>query len=177
MKVLVVIDAQNDFIDGALRNEEAIKAVPHIVEKIKNWNGPIITTQDTHNPDYLDTREGKFLPIKHCIKGTKGHLINEDIWNAIADRGGPYCFINKKTFGYTLLPEFIDGACNAEKIDEIEFCGFCTDICVISNALIVKAAFPEVDIKVDATCCAGVTPEKHEAALSVMESCQIEVIR
>lgn len=177
MKVLVVIDAQNDFIDGALRNEEAIKAVPQIVEKIKNWDGLVVATQDTHEPDYLNTREGKYLPIKHCIQDTEGWLIQSDIWKAIVERTKPCRFMIKRTFGYTMLPDLIEYECANDKIDEIEFCGFCTDICVISNALIVKAAFPEVDIKVDAACCAGVTPEKHEAALSVMESCQIEVIR
>lgn len=173
-KLLVVVDMQNDFVDGALGSKEAEAIVPKVVEKIKNWDGDIIATYDTHYKNYLKTREGRLLPVEHCILGTEGHELNPDVKEALT-KNKLLIGIKKFTFGDTKLPHFIGSAlcCN---YDYIEFIGLCTDICVVSNALIVKAAYPEVDIAVDASCCAGVTPEKHKAALMTMDSCQITIL-
>ena len=180
-KILIIIDAQNDFIDGALRNEEALAAVPKIVKKIKDFDGDIIvTTKDSHGKNYLKTKEGSALPVKHCIQGTVGWCINDDISKALKDRDDLTVMnFNKPTFGSVDMSEYIKDEISkygsGESFD-IELCGFCTDICVISNALMLKAFnYETVDISVDASCCAGVTPEKHNAALDVMESCQIKV--
>ena len=175
MKFLIVIDMQNDFIDGVLGTKEAQAIVPLACEKIRNFKGAMLLTADTHNEDYLNTQEGKFLPVPHCIRDTTGNDINEDIYAAICNK--PHLKIHKHTFGTFGLPKWIkEIACDAgEEIEAIELIGVCTDICVINNALILKAAFPEVPIIVDAACCAGVTPELHEAALKVMKSCQIIV--
>lgn len=173
-KVLVVVDMQNDFIDGALGTKEAQEIVPNAVKKIKEWDGTIIFTLDSHSKDYLGTNEGKYLPVEHCIDGTNGHKINSQVWDAAISSVSQYSRINtlrKHTFGSTALPELLRG----EEFECIELIGLCTDICVISNALLLKAAYPEANIKVDAKCCAGVTPAKHKAALEVMKSCQIEV--
>lgn len=183
MKVLVIVDTQNDFIDGSLGTVEAQATVPKIVNKIKNLpkNTLILFTKDTHYGNYLETEEGKHLPVKHCIKGTHGWSINDEISATVKD-GQFYTWssneiiggrILKETFGSVKLPEVI-GKIN--KVDEVTFVGFCTDICVISNALLLKAHYPELKITVDASCCAGVTPEKHKAALEVMKSCQINVV-
>lgn len=173
-KLLVVVDIQNDFVDGALGTKEATAIIPNVVEKIKNWNGDILCTQDTHNLNYLETREGKHLPVEHCIYGTGGHSINNDVFNALVSStsGNDAEFLDKYTFGSTALPEII----RHKGYDYIELIGLCTDICVVSNALILKASFPETDIAVDASCCAGVTPESHNAALTTMKMCQINVI-
>lgn len=175
MKFLIVIDMQNDFIDGALGTKEAQAIVPLACEKIRNFEGKIIATMDTHNENYLNTQEGKTLPVLHCIENTTGWDINDDIDEAIY--GKPHLKIYKHTFGTFDLPKWIKETAHTfgEEIEAIELIGVCTDICVINNALILKAAFPEVPIIVDATCCAGVTPELHEAALKVMKSCQIIV--
>lgn len=164
-KTLIVVDMQNDFIDMALGTKEAVAIVPAVKAKIAEYvkNGDeIIYTRDTHNENYLDTPEGKKLPIPHCIKGTKG-------WE-IAD--GLYVdgcrIIDKPNFGW---PGWED-----EDFEKIELIGLCTDICVVSNALILKADFPEAEISVDASCCAGVTPESHKAALQTMKMCQIDII-
>lgn len=164
---LIVIDCQNDFINGSLGSDEARAIIPAIKEKIDfaekaGWK--IIFTRDTHRANYLETNEGKHLPIEHCITGTPG-------WCVIDELNMPkYTHINKPTFGYINWDTWID--CDTEII---ELVGVCTDICVISNSLILKALYPEATIAVDAKCCAGVTPEKHNAALEVMKSCQIEV--
>ena len=173
-KTLIVIDCQNDFIDGALGTKEAQAIVPNVIQKIADWDGDIICTLDTHTENYLDTKEGKFLPVKHCIEGANGHLINEDIWAALVDHrfDASVSTLTKYTFGSTALPEIIRGA----GVDYVEIVGLCTDICVVSNALILKANYPELDITVDASCCAGVTPESHQAALTTMKVCQINVI-
>ena len=166
MKTLIVVDMQNDFIDGALGTKEAHAIVPHVKKKIEeyiNRGDDIIFTRDTHSANYLTTNEGKNLPVAHCINGTYGWLIADEV------NYPEYRHINKKTFGYTLWDYEGD-------FEEIELVGLCTDICVVSNALILKAMYPEVNITVDASCCAGVTPEKHKAALEVMKSCQINVI-
>jgi len=196
-KILVLIDCQNDFITGSLANLDAQKTVPNIVEKIKSeqWDN-IIATFDTHDEDdYLTSKEGQSLPIKHCISHTDGWNMNKDIENAIvkiSPKSKQYREVYKPTFGslsrygdelilFKTLPEVIEdikkeNSRNYENL-EIHFCGFCTDICVISNVLIIKAQnYDCADIFVDSSCCAGVTPEKHRAAIEVMKSCQINVI-
>lgn len=172
MKLLVVVDMQNDFIDGALGTKEAVEIVPNVIDKIKSWDGDIICTQDTHNEDYLDTREGKYLPVKHCIRDTEGHKIAPEIFKELCEHGCCMASLNKYTFGSTALPEIV----RPHNYDYIELIGLCTDICVVSNAMLLKANFPEIDIAVDASCCAGVTPESHKAALQTMKMCQINVI-
>ena len=169
-KVLIVVDMQNDFIDGALGTPEAQAIVPNVVEKVKNWKGMTIFTRDTHFPDYMDSLEGKKLPVPHCMIGTPGHAINSQIKEVVNPNT---ITIDKLTFGFEnwrqALGEFgIDA--------EFELCGVCTDICVISNALALRMLYPDAKITVDASCCAGVTPEKHAAALEVMKSCQIDII-
>lgn len=175
MKFLIVIDMQNDFIDGVLGTKEAQAIVPLACEKIRNFEGMIIATMDMHDENYLNTQEGKLLPVPHCIMNTTGCGINDDIYVAIYEK--PHLKIYKHTFGTFYLPKWIKDTANTsgEEIEDIELIGVCTDICVINNALILKEAFPEVPIVVDAACCAGVTPELHEAALKVMKSCQIIV--
>lgn len=171
-KILVIVDVQNDFVDGSLGTQEAVNIIPNLIEKIKAWDGDIIVTKDTHAENYLETAEGKKLPVEHCIDGTDGHGINKDVFSELLYTGINFSTLTKRTFGSTALPEIIRGI----DIESIELVGLCTDICVISNALILKAHYPEIPIIVDASCCAGVTPEKHKAALEVMKSCQIDVI-
>ena len=166
-KTLIVVDMQNDFIDGALGTKEAQDIVPNVAKKIKEYkeNGyNVIFTRDTHSTNYLETYEGKHLPVVHCVKNTVGWQISDkldfDIENDV--------LIDKPTFGWLNWKDF--------DFESVEICGLCTDICVISNALIIRASYPEIDITVDASCCAGVTPETHKAALETMKMCQIEVI-
>ena len=147
--ILLVIDMQNDFIDGALGTPEAVAIVPKVREKIRNFDGTVLFTRDTHEENYMETQEGKNLPVPHCIRGTDG---------------------------WQIRPE-LDALRVTEPIGRITVIGLCTDICVISNALLVKAFLPEVPVEVDASCCAGVTPESHENALKAMESCQVEIVR
>lgn len=182
-KILVLVDCQNDFITGSLANKEAQIAVPRIVEKINNFDGDlIIATQDTHWNGYLNTPEGQKLPVEHCIDGTKGWEIEPEINRALldaADRNIRITHISKNTFGSKTLMETLLTECgyidNVEP-HRIEFAGFCTDICVVSNALLAKAAvYNTSEIFIDSSCCAGVTPELHEKALDVMRSCQINV--
>lgn len=181
-KILVVVDMQNDFITGSLGTPEAQAIVPKVVEKIKNFDGTIMLTQDTHDKNYLDTQEGKLLPIVHCIRGTDGCNICSEVYDAITQE--LIDVFEKETFGSERLVKYLQEDFVAlqedddyeKPISEIELCGVCTDICVVSNALLIKAFLPEVKIVVDSSCCAGVTPERHEAALEVMRSCQIEVI-
>ncbi|MEW4414182.1 isochorismatase family cysteine hydrolase [Clostridium sp. AN503] len=168
-KALVVVDMQRDFIDGALGTKEAEAIVPGVVAKIKGFDGEIIFTQDTHFEDYLDTQEGKRLPVKHCIKGTPGWEIPEEILAAAA--GKKIEFFLKTTFGSAELGTY---AVKSD-FDRMELVGLCTDICVISNAMLLKAFCPEMEIAVDGSCCAGVTPESHATALRAMEACQIQV--
>lgn len=180
MKVLVVVDMQNDFIDGSLGTKEAQAIVPNVKKKIEEAvkNGDfIIYTQDTHFENYLETREGKKLPVKHCIYQSDGWKIRSELMPP-HDYYYNVRFKDKFTFGSTELPVLLHMDGFAEHYDEIELVGLCTDICVVSNALLLKAAFyDEMEISVDATCCAGVTPETHEAALKTMEMCQINVKR
>lgn len=164
-KTLLVIDMQKDFIDGALGTKEAVAIIDNVKKKIAEYqaNGDeIIFTRDTHQPDYLNTNEGKYLPVEHCIQGTEGWQIQQglEVPEAI--------YINKPTFGYLNWKDY--------NLEEVEIIGLCTDICVVSNALIIKAAYPEIKVTVDASCCAGVTPESHTAALTTMKMCQVEVI-
>ena len=167
MKYLIVVDMQNDFTTGSLGSAHAAAIIPNVVEKVKAFPGNVIFTRDTHGDDYLQTQEGKKLPVVHCIKGSAG-------WQ-ICDKLKPYVeqVVDKVTFGSVTLPHILSK--QGEPIEEIELCGLCTDICVISNAMILKAAFPEVKITVDASCCAGVTTESHNTALNAMKSVQIEV--
>ena len=173
-KLLIVIDMQNDFIDGALGTSEAVAIVENVKEKIKSYPiGDIFATQDTHGPDYLQTQEGRHLPVEHCIKGSKGWLIRDDI-ASLLDGAKIY---EKPTFGSIALALDVAELAQDETEEiEVEMVGLCTDICVVSNALLLKAMMPEVKISVDASCCAGVTPESHEAALQTMRMCQIEIV-
>ena len=164
-KTLIVIDMQNDFIDGSLGTKEAQAIVGNVKRKIGEYRArgdEVIFTRDTHQENYLDTPEGKKLPVKHCIYGTEGWKIAKEL--EVQDS---VC-IDKPTFGWIHW--------NERSFGEIEIVGLCTDICVVSNALILKATFPDAEITVDASCCAGVTPETHRAALETMKMCQIRVI-
>lgn len=192
MKFLIVVDMQKDFIDGALGSPEAQAIVGKVKEKIQQYkdNGDVVIyTMDTHTDDYLDTMEGKKLPVKHCIKGTEGWYIDESLG---VDYENDY-IVEKPTFGILTMGDLFGRAygdyvqshlpddykdgdeINYPEVDQFEFVGLCTDICVISNVLIAKATF-QVPVAVDASCCAGVTPDKHKAALEVMKSCLVDVI-
>lgn len=171
-KILVVVDMQNDFVDGALGSKEAVAIVDNVVNKINNFDGEIIVTYDTHQDDYLKTREGKYLPVPHCIEGTDGWNLYYKVENALIGRGSTKIY--KPTFGSVKLVDLLSD-CN-ENDTEITLIGLCTDICVVSNAMLLKANYPEMNIIVDASCCAGVTPESHQAALTTMKMCQIDVI-
>ena len=172
-QILVVVDMQKDFIDGALGSAEACAMVPAAVKKIEEFEGKIFATFDTHFENYMDTAEGRKLPVPHCIKDTEGWKLNAGI--AAALEGKDWTAVEKNTFGSIDLPDLIKEYVGDEDL-EIELIGLCTDICVVSNALLLKANFPEVPMSVDAACCAGVTPEKHEAALETMRSCQIDIL-
>ena len=172
-KILVVVDMQKDFVDGSLGTEEARAMIPAAVKKIKEFDGDIFVTFDTHFKEYLKTAEGRRLPVEHCIRHTAGWQLDVNIAKAL--EGKDYKKIEKLTFGSVDLPRQILEREGTEDIS-IELIGLCTDICVVSNALILKASFPEAPITVDSSCCAGVTPELHLKALDVMRSCQIEVI-
>ncbi|MCH5211028.1 MAG: cysteine hydrolase [Oscillospiraceae bacterium] len=164
-KTLIVVDMQNDFIDMALGTKEAVDIMPKVKAKIEEYakNGDeIIYTRDTHGEDYLETPEGKKLPVVHCVKGTKGWEIADGLYVDGCK------IIDKPNFGW---PRW-----DSECLEDVEIIGLCTDICVVSNALIIKAVFPNADVKVDKTCCAGVTPESHEAAITTMRMCQIDII-
>ena len=167
MKYLIVVDMQNDFITGTLGSKLAKEIVSNVVEKVKNFDGKVIFTRDTHFAEYMQTQEGKNLPIEHCIKDTDG-------WQ-ICDELKPYVneVVDKITFGSITLPKILQDY--NEEIEKIELCGLCTDICVVSNALILKASFYEKEIFVVEDCCAGVTPESHAAALLTMKMCQVAV--
>lgn len=170
--ILVVVDMQRDFVDGSLGTKEAVSILQNVSEKIRNHKGEIFVTYDTHFEDYLETSEGKKLPVEHCIKGTDGFELHPEIEKALSER--EYTKVEKLTFGSVELPSLIE-ECAGDEDFSIELVGLCTDICVVSNALILKANFPQREISVDSACCAGVTPESHESALSVMRMCQIDV--
>ena len=172
-KILIVVDMQKDFVDGALGSAEALAIVDNVVSKIENHNGDIIVTYDTHPESYLETQEGKKLPVPHCIKGTDGWRLDARVRAALDKR--EYKVIEKPNFGSVELPEYIRASYNTDEV-EIELIGLCTDICVVSNALLLKANFLETRVSVDSACCAGVTPESHNAALTTMKMCQVNVI-
>ena len=171
-KFLILVDIQKDFVDGSLGTAEAQAMIPAVVEKIRRHEGKIFVTLDTHGEDYLETSEGRHLPVVHCVRNTEGWRLNGEIEKALVGRD--VITVEKPTFGSVALPELLTEAAAGDDF-ETELIGLCTDICVVSNALLLKASFPEKTIKVDAACCAGVTPETHNAALSVMRCCQIEV--
>lgn len=164
-KILIVVDMQNDFVSGSLGTAEARDIITKVRAKLDSFDGDVIFTRDTHNEDYLKTNEGKHLPVEHCIKGSWG-------WEII-DELKPYVkkVIDKPTFGSTELVEYL----KTKNYDSFELCGLCTDICVVSNALLIKANFYEAEVSVDSTCCAGVTVNSHNSALEIMKMCQIEV--
>lgn len=172
-KFLIVVDMQKDFVDGALGSAEAAAIVPAAVKKIKNFEGEIFATFDTHFENYLNTSEGRKLPVPHCINGTDGWKLDKNIAAALDKKG--FTSVEKFTFGSVDLPELIRKAAG-EDVFSIELIGLCTDICVISNALLLKANFPEAAIAVDEKCCAGVTVDKHNAAVETMRSCQIDIL-
>ena len=168
MKILVVVDMQNDFIDGALGTPEAVSIVPYVKQVIEFFDGKVLFTRDTHFADYMDTQEGKNLPVPHCIKDTDGWRIRREL---DALRKTPA--IDKITFGSKDLVDILKGE---PSIESITFVGLCTDICVISNVMLVKAFFPEIPLIVDAKACAGVTPESHQNALAAMKMCQVRIV-
>ncbi len=173
-KILIAVDLQNDFIDGALGTKEAEAIVPAAAARIREWReagAEIFATLDTHEADYMETREGKHLPVPHCIRGTEGWQLNPEIREALGDA----ILVEKPTFGSVRLPEIIRENMEPGEPAAMEIMGLCTDICVVSNALLLKANFPEAEIAVNTRCCAGVTPEKHMAALETMRSCQIDM--
>lgn len=192
-KILVLIDVQNDFISGSLGSDAAQKVLPDIIEKIRNWKGFVMATKDTHDENYLQTNEGKNLPVPHCIKGTQGWEFPDAINKALLNTAF-IGYVEKESFGYCSewngrwLKPLTSLIKNVIELDEdedyskengvnldITLVGYCTDICVVSNTLMLKAAYPEATIRVDSKCCAGTTPERHNAALEVMRSCQIIV--
>lgn len=175
MDILVVVDMQKDFIDGALGTAAAADIVPKVAEKIRGFSGRVLFTRDTHGPDYLETREGRNLPVAHCIRDTVGWRLAPEIE---ALRKEPP--IDKPAFGSVALAQLLasqdaDLKARGDAVGRITLVGLCTDICVISNALLLKAFLPETEIAVDAGCCAGVTPESHRTALSAMKACQITI--
>ncbi|MBQ8619114.1 MAG: cysteine hydrolase [Clostridia bacterium] len=171
-KLLVVVDMQNDFIDGALGTTEAQKIVEPVCRKMAEWNGDLFITKDTHEDNYLETAEGKMLPIPHCIRGTDGHRVNSKVSAAYNKFGGFKVVFNKPTFGSVELAKHLA----MSDYSEVTFIGLCTDICLLSNAIMARAALPEATIIVDAGCCAGVTPESHNRALDAMKACNITII-
>jgi len=177
-KYLIVVDMQNDFISGSLGTDEAKAILPAVKKKIEETigNKSIFFTMDTHFSDYLETPEGKALPVPHCIKDTEGWEIAHDLLDVFESRKLKPASVIKNTFGSVELAHILEDIDRKEKIKEIELIGLCTDICVISNALLLKAFFPGIKISVDASCCAGVTPASHENALDAMKMCQIEII-
>ena len=169
---LIIVDMQKDFVDGALGTPEAVAIVPRVAEKIRRFDGEVFVTLDTHGENYLSTAEGRKLPVPHCIRGTAGWQLDATVAEALQARD--YTAVEKPTFGSVALPGLMEKAAGGEHFT-IEMAGLCTDICVVSNALLLKAHFPEAPISVDAACCAGVTPESHRAALATLRSCQIDV--
>ena len=172
-KVLIVVDMQKDFVDGVLGTKEAQAIVPAVVEKIKSFDGTVIYTRDTHQSDYMETQEGKKLPVSHCMEGSEGWELIEPL-DKLQKQAGAVIY-DKPTFGSVALADDLKKEYDKGVIKEVELIGVCTDICVVSNALLIKANMPELTVKLDASCCAGVTVEKHEAALETMRSCQVEV--
>lgn len=180
-KILIIVDMQNDFINGSLGSNSAQAIVENVVRKIENFNGDaIILTMDTHKPNYLETQEGRRLPVEHCIENTNGWRINTQVIEALETKECPVHTLMKSTFGAKNIADMISSAMKLQNIDEknleIELIGLDTDICVISNALLIKAFFLDAQVKIDSSCCAGTSTAAHEAALAVAKSCQIDVI-
>ncbi len=169
--ILIVVDMQKDFIDGALGTPEAVSIVPAVVDKVQNFQGDILFTRDTHFADYMDTQEGHNLPVPHCIRGSEGWEICKELQPYAKDKP----IVDKVTFGSMELGPMLQAMHEEDAISSITFVGLCTDICVISNVMIAKAFLPEVPIIVDAACCAGVSPDSHNTALASMRTCQIQV--
>ena len=168
--VLVVVDMQKDFIDGALGTGEAVEIVDNVASMIKGFDGEVVFTRDTHHDNYLETQEGKKLPVAHCIKGSAGWMLDRKLEALRLDN---MKIFDKPTFGSVELADYLK---SIEGLESVTLIGLCTDICVISNALLIKANLPEVSIKVVESCCAGVTPESHKNALEAMKMCQIEIV-
>lgn len=173
-RYLIVIDMQNDFVTGPLGSPEARAIADAVAQRATTFNGAVAFTMDTHGPDYLDTQEGRNLPVPHCIAGTDGWRLIPALEEVREERDAPV--FEKPAFGSPELAAWLVQRNAEEPIESVELCGVCTDICVVSNALLIKAALPEVPVRLDARLCAGVTPEAHEAALATMRSCQVEVI-
>ncbi len=172
-KFLVVVDMQNDFVDGSLGTKEALAIVDNVAETINSFQGKIFATYDTHFENYMETSEGKKLPVPHCIKDTEGWQLNKKVQQALDKKG--FVKVEKYTFGSVDLPKLIENEAKDQDF-EIFLIGLCTDICVVSNALILKAYFPEKEISVISDCCAGVSTETHKSALDTMKSCQINIL-
>ena len=168
--ILVVVDMQKDFINGALGSDDAQAILSNVKSKISGFDGEIIFTRDTHEQNYLQTREGIHLPVTHCIRNTQGWQIDPSLISLREAR-----IVDKPTFGSWTLAETLSSEHKTSPISSVTLIGLCTDICVISNAMLLKAALPEVDLIVDASCCAGVTPESHRTALRAMKACQIRI--
>ena len=179
-EILVVVDMQKDFIDGALGSEEAVRILPAVIRKIKEYvkkNNAIYFTKDTHTPQYLETQEGRKLPVVHCVKNSKGWELQEDIKQLVEElqaKTDRRLVFEKSIFGSEALASTLRTQFAGEEIS-IELVGLCTDICVIANAMLLRSFMPEATIKVDASCCAGVTPESHSNALEAMKRCQVEI--
>lgn len=171
---LIVIDMQNDFVSGSLGSEAAVDILPKVEKRVESFDGEVLFTKDTHDADYLNTQEGKKLPVSHCIRGSEGWMLAGKLEEIAEKSGAAVC--EKETFGSLKLGERLMEENRKEPIDSIELMGVCTDICVISNALILKACLPETEIIVNASCCAGVTAKSHENALDAMRACQITVV-
>ena len=171
MKVLIVVDMQNDFVDGVLGSKEAVSMIDTAVETINSFDGKVFYTQDTHGEDYLDTEEGRHLPVVHCIKGSEGWKIHPKIEKTLLLKGATG--IEKSTFGSEKLMGIIEK--EVPEVESITLIGICTDICVISNAMLAKAHFQNTPVNVISSACAGVTPESHENALAAMKMCHIEI--
>lgn len=169
--ILLVVDMQNDFIDGALGSQAAQAVVPYVVDQVKNFEGTVLFTRDTHRENYANTQEGRNLPVMHCLRGTHGWQLHPEL-EALRQTEP----LDKVTFGAASLPAILSDLDDHDRISSITLLGLDTDICVISNALLIKAFFPEIPIKVDAQGCAGVTPESHQTALKAMKACQIEIL-
>lgn len=170
---LIVVDVQNDFVTGSLGSGEAVNIIPNVLQRVSNFKGNICFTKDTHDEEYLSTQEGKNLPVVHCIKGTKGWELIDELKQLQEQR--QLKVYEKNTFGSIKLAESLRKEYEEKGIKSIELIGLCTDICVVSNALLLKAVLPEVPVYVNAACCAGVTPDSHKAALETMKSCQIHI--
>jgi nicotinamidase-related amidase len=171
---LIVVDMQKDFVDGALGSKEAVAIVPAVIEKIWSFDGELLFTYDTHGADYPHTREGRALPVAHCIEGTEGWRLYGELEDLRFKLGGKA--FTKTTFGSRQLAAYLALENEKQPIERVELVGLCTDICVISNAMLLQAFLPETEIAVDAACCAGVTPESHAQAIEAMRACQIEIL-